>query len=131
MYRPKEPEKDKNGEPIIEEGVDYLTETDHKNLAKYGFCRYDKAAHAAGGLKGSRRRVGFLAQQVQSALQEVYGSASYANLVNDNLFDFDNVPEEIESTLAMNYEGFIPFIIKAFQELETRVSTLEEGTGNA
>ncbi len=125
LYRPKEPERDENGQPIYEDGVDYLTEADHENLAKYGFCRYDEAAHKAGGLKGSRRRVGLLAQQVQAALKEVYGSASYANLVNDNLYDFENVPEGIESTLAMNYEGFTPFLIKAIQELDSRISDLE------
>lgn len=131
LYRPKEPEKDENGEPIIEDGIDYLTKADHENLAKYGFCRYDEVAHKAGNLKGTRRRAGVLAQQVQKAMEEVYGSSSYANLVDDNLFDFEDVPEGIESTLALNYDGFIPFLIKAFQELENRVTTLEKGANHA
>jgi len=125
LYRPKEPELDENGEPILEDGVDYLTEEDHENLRKYGYCRYDVEAHKAGGLKGARRRVGLLAQATQKALAEVYGTSDYANIVNDNLHDFKNVPEGIQSTLAMNYEALIPFIIKAFQELEARVTVQE------
>jgi len=125
LYRPKEPEFDENGDPIIEDGVDYLTEEDHENLAKYGYCRYDVEAHKAGSLKGTRRRVGLLAQATQKALAEVYGTSDYANIVNDNLHDFKDVPEGIESTLAMNYEALIPFLIKAFQELEARVTAQE------
>lgn len=120
-YRPKEPELDDDGEPIIEDGVDYMTDEDRENLKKYGFCRYDKEAHAAGTKKGSRRRAGVIAQETQQALRDVYGDDSYANLVNDNLHDLEDVPDGIESTLAMNYEGFIPFLIEAVQELDARI----------
>lgn len=134
LYRPKEPDEDDEGNPIIEDGVDYLTDEDRENISKYGFCRYDTEAHDAGTKKGTRRRVGVLAQETQEALKEVYGDSSYANLVNDNLYDFESVPDGIESTLAMNYEGFIPFLIKAFQEMDeritdhdTRIAALEGG----
>lgn len=102
-----------------------LTEEDRENISKYGFCRYDTEAHAAGEKKGTRRRAGVIAQETQKAMQEVYGDSSYANLVNDNLYDFENVPDDIESTLAMNYSGFVPFLIKAVQELDSRITALE------
>ncbi len=104
-----------------------LSEEDKEKKAKYGLCSYDKESHAAGTKKGNRIRVGVLAQNTQKALSEIYGSSSYANLVNDNLFDFDpdEIPEDVESQLAVNYEGFIPFLIKAVQELNTRIKILE------
>lgn len=102
-----------------------LSDEDKEKRRKYGLCTYDKEAHAKGTKKGSRIRVGILAQEVQAALADVYGSSSYANLVNDNLFDYDDVPDDVESRLAVNYEGFIPFLIKAVQELDTRLKNLE------
>lgn len=105
-----------------------LSEGDRKKKDKFGICAYDREAHAAGGKKGSRRRVGLSAQEVQAALLEVFGSPSYLDLVNDNLFDFDpkEVPEDVESRLSMNYTGFIPVIIKALQELSGKVDQLTE-----
>lgn len=104
-----------------------LPDEEREKKAKYGLCAYDKAAHARGDKKGSRIRIGVLAQQIQSALQEVYGSASYVNLVNDNLYDYppEEIPEGVENQLAVNYEGFIPFLIKAVQELDARLMSLE------
>lgn len=73
--------------------------------------------------------MGVVAQEVQEALADTFGSPSYANLVNDNLFDLDpsEIPEDVESQLAVNYEGFIPFLIKAVQELDGRIHKLEDG----
>lgn len=106
-----------------------LSEEDKEKKGKYGLCAYDREAHAAGTKKGRRRRVGVVAQEVQEALADAFGSPSYANLVNDNLFDLDpsEIPEDVESQLAVNYEGFIPFLIKAVQELDGRIHKLEDG----
>lgn len=108
--------------------MENLSETDAENRRKFGLCEYDRESHAAGEKKGSRRRVGVSAQAVQEALEEVYGSSSYANIVNDNLYDVDpaEIPDGVENQLTVNYEGFIPFLIKAIQELSTRVKELEE-----
>lgn len=109
-----------------------LSEEDEENKSKYGICNYDREAHISGTKKGSRQRVGVKAQQVQEALESVFGSSSYANLVNDNLFDYDKneIPEGIESQLSVNYEGFIPFLIKGIQELTTRIEFLERKMSN-
>lgn len=104
-----------------------LSDEEREKLSKYGMCAYDKEAHAHGTKKGNRVRVGVSAQNIQQALIDVFGDSGYANLVNDNLFDYDpdEIPDGVESQLAVNYEGFIPFLIKAVQELDARVKELE------
>lgn len=99
-----------------------LTDEEEENYKKYGFKPYDKAAHEQGIKKGERRRIGVSAQEVQEALIKVYGSTNYANLVNDNLHDVDpsEIPEGVESHLTVAYESFIPFLIKAVQELSEK-----------
>ena len=104
-----------------------LSDEEKERLNTYGMCEYDREAHAQGTKKGNRIRVGVSAQNVQQALIDVFGNSGYANLVNDNLFDYnsDDIPEGVESQLAVNYEGFIPFLIKAVQKLDARVKELE------
>lgn len=106
-----------------------LDEAAKEKRAKYGLYGYDKEAHARGDKKGERMRVGVIAQEVQKALEEVYGDASYANLVNDNFFDYDpaDIPEDVENRLGVSYENFIPFLIKAVQELAEQIEELKEG----
>lgn len=116
-------------ELYIDEGS--LSEADRAKRLKYGLCPYDKKAHAAGTRKGKRIRAGVSAQNTLEALKEVYGDASYANLVNDSLFDFkpEEIPEGVESQLTANYEGFVPFLVKAVQELAGRLERLEGREG--
>lgn len=104
-----------------------LSDEEKEKKDKYGMCAYDKEAHAQGTKKGTRIRVGVSAQNTQKALREVYGDSSYANIVNDNLFDCDpdTIPEGVENKLSISYESFIPFLIKAVQELDARVVELE------
>ena len=102
-----------------------LSDEDKEKKAKYGLCAYDAEAHSAGEKKGERLRVGVSAQETQQALEDIYGTADYANLVNDNLHDFDDIPEDVESQLAVDYAAFTPFLIKALQELAARVEELE------
>ena len=108
--------------------VENLSDEDKEKRSRYGLCTYDTEAHEAGTKKGSRMRGGVSAQEVQAALESVYGDSSYTDLVNDNLYDFDpdEIPDDVESKLAVNYSGFIPYLIKAFQELEARVASNEE-----
>ena len=118
-----------NGRELYIDDESKLSDSDKEKKMKYGLCAYDKAAHSSGTKKGKRRRIGVLAQEVQQALESTFGNSSYANLVNNNLFDFneEDVPEDVESQLAVNYEGFIPFLIKAVQELDERIGALERG----
>ncbi len=106
---------------------EHLSDEEKEKKEKFGLCGYDREAHEKGTRKGSRMRVGVSAQETQKALEEVYGSSNYANLINDNLFDLDaeDIPEGVENQLSANYEGFIPFLIKAVQELDKRTRALE------
>lgn len=108
-----------------------LSDEERLKKEKYGLCAYDREQHALGTKKGNRIRVGVLAQNVQEMLKKVYGDSGYANLVNDNLFDMDpdDIPEGVENQLAVNYEGFIPFLIKAIQELDAKIEMLTGGEG--
>lgn len=99
------------------------TEENEKKYQKYGLGDYDKEAHAAGTKKGERKRAGVSAQGVIEALVDSYGSSDYADLVNDNLHDVrmeEEIPDDVESQLTVNYTGFIPFLIKGEQELDAR-----------
>lgn len=108
-----------------------LSDEDLENYRKYGMCAYDEDAYAAGEKKGERVRVGVSAQEVQEALESVYGSADYANMVNDSLHDYDEgeIPDGVESRLSVDYSAFVPFLIKAVQELSARVEELESESG--
>lgn len=101
-----------------------LSDEEKEKKLKFGLCEYDKEAHAKGTKKGSRVRVGVRAQEVLKALEETYGDSSYGNLVNDNFFDLnpEDIPEGVENQLTVNYTGFIPFLIKAVQELSRQTN---------
>ena len=103
------------------------TEEQQDMLGKYGMYHcYDEKAHKKGAKKGDRKRVGVGAKQVMDALAEVYGSTDYANLVNDNLHDVkEPLPEGVESLLSVAYTNFVPFLIRAVQQLAERVEELE------
>lgn len=101
-----------------------LSEEEKARKAKFGLCAYDREAHAKGTKKGSRARVGVRAQEVLKALEETYGDSGYGNLVDDNFFDLnpEDIPEGVENQLTVNYTGFIPFLIKAVQELSQQIN---------
>lgn len=95
------------------------------NRKKYGLSDYDTEAHEKGLKKGNRKRVGISAQQVEEVLKKLYDTDNYANIVNDNFHDLNDIPEGVESVKSANYEGFIPFLIGAVQELSQKVNDLE------
>jgi hypothetical protein len=118
-------------EELIEnmpEGERAFCEAEREKFGRYGMCGYDRESHAAGEKKGARRRAGVSAQKVTEALEEVYGTADYANIVNDNLHDVEEeLPDGVESKLTVAYDRFVPFLIGAVNELAERVEVLEGG----
>lgn len=110
---------------------DNMTEQDKENFAKYNICNYDKEAHAKGIYKDVRRRSGLRAQNILEALSEVYHSDNYANIVDDNFYDFTDkekavIPEDIENQLAVNYSAIIPFLVEAVQELTDKITRIKQ-----
>ena len=96
-----------------------LSKEELNNKIKYGLCSYDKEQHKLGTKKEPELEVGVSAQEVQKALTKIYGTSTYGNLVKNNLEKYakEEIPEGVEEQLSINYINFIPFLIKAIQEL--------------
>lgn len=105
----------------------YISDEDRKGetFRKYGMCEYDRIAHAAGTKKGERRRCGLLAQEVVEAMQSVYGTDNYANVVNDNFHDLAQKPSDVENKYTLAYANLVPFLIGAIKELNAKIKALE------
>lgn len=97
------------------------TDEEWDNYNKYGFKPYDKKSHSTGNKKDKRRRVGVNAQEILENINNIYGSLDVNNIVNDNLYNFKDIPESIENQYSINYKAFIPYLISAIQELSTIV----------
>lgn len=113
---------------VSNDRVNYISEEDKKSekFRKYGMCDYDRVAHAAGTKKGERRRCGLLAQEVVAAMQEVYGTDNYANIVNDNFHDLTEKPSDVENKYTLAYANLVPFLIGAIKELNAKIKILED-----
>ena len=113
---------------VTNERVKYISDEDKnsEDYRKYGMCEYDKEAHARGDKKGTRRRSGLLAQEVIGVMQDVYGTDNYANIVNDNLYDLPNKPENIENQYTLAYSNLIPFLIGAIKEQQVQIEELKK-----
>ncbi len=113
---------------------DTLTEEEKEIRGKYGLYKYDKESHEAGTKKGTRRRIGVSAQDIQEAMISIYGNIEYANIVNDNLYDYvkngEEIPEGVESMLGVTYENLIPFLLKGIQILSRRLERVEDALVN-
>lgn len=111
---------------VSNDRVDYISDEDKKGetFRKYGMCEYDRASHAAGTKKGERRRCGLLAQEVVEAMQSVYGTDNYANVVNDNFHDLAQKPSDVENKYTLAYANLVPFLIGAIKELNEKIKAL-------
>lgn len=104
----------------------YISKEDKESdlYRKYGMCEYDRMAHQQGTKKGSRRRIGLLAQETQQALLDVYGTDNYANIVNDNFYDRSTKPN-VENKLTIAYSNLVPFLIGAIKEQQEQIDELK------
>lgn len=112
---------------VSNERVNYISDEDKKGetFRTYGMCEYDRVSHAAGTKKGERRRCGLLAQEVVEAMQSVYGTDNYANIVNDNFHDLADKPSDVENKYTLAYANLVPFLIGAIKELNAKIEILE------
>ena len=112
---------------VSNDRVDYISDEDKKGetFRTYGMCEYDRVSHAAGTKKGERRRCGLLAQEVVEAMQSVYGTDNYANVVNDNFHDLTEKPSDVENKYTLAYANLVPFLIGAIKELNAKIKILE------
>lgn len=79
-----------------------------------------------GDKKGNRRRCGLIAQEVIQAMQEVYSSDNYANIVNDNFYDLTEKPENVENQYTLAYSNLIPFLVGAIKEQQAQIEELKK-----
>lgn len=99
---------------------------------RYNYCQngdistFDEEAYTKEELKGSRRHVGLIAQDVYNLLCDTYNSSNYADIVDYNRFDKDNIDETQFDKYYMRHESLIPFLIKGFQEQALRIQELED-----
>ena len=114
----KHSEYDENGNEI--------PNAEFEKYKQYGMADYDVEAYKRGDKKGTRRRSGLIAQDVLQAIKEVYGSDNYANIVDDNFYDLENKPNDVENKLTLAYSNLIPFLIGAIKELKLKVEELEK-----
>ena len=112
---------------VSNDRVEYISDEDKKGetFRMYGMCEYDRVSHAAGTKKGERRRCGLLAQEVVEAMQSVYGTDNYANIVNDNFHDLTDKPSDVENKYTLAYANLVPFLIGAIKELNAKIKILE------
>lgn len=113
---------------VSNDRVNYISEEDKQSekFRKYGMCDYDRVAHSQGIKKGERRRCGLLAQEVVAAMQEVYGTDNYANIVNDNFHDLQEKPSDVENKYTLAYANLVPFLISAIKELNAEIKILKD-----
>ena len=113
---------------VSNDRTNYISEADKKSekFRKYGMCDYDRISHALGTKKGERRRCGLLAQEVVAAMQSVYGTDNYANIVNDNFHDLQEKPSDVENKYTLAYANLVPFLIGAIKELNAKIKSLED-----
>jgi hypothetical protein len=119
----------RNGRGRYEKRKKDMNEEELKLLTEYGYRVYDKEAHAKQTKKGDRRQVGFIAQEVMSAIKDIYNSDNYAGIVNIEYYDQD-VPEEVEKRYGLEYSRIIPLLASAMQEQQKQIEVMERENKN-
>lgn len=85
---------------------------------------FDEDMYKKALLKGNRRQVGFIAQEVYETMKDIYSDDNYANIVDYNNYHEEKEKHELDRYM-MCYTAFIPFLTGAIQELSSK---LDEAT---
>lgn len=126
--------RDKTDIQKIEYSTEFLkklTPITYVDNNRYEYCingdinTFDEELYKTEKLKGERRHAGLIAQDVYKTLCETYDSNNYADIVDYNRFDEDDIDDSQFDKYFMRYEALIPFLIKGFQEQQARIEELE------
>ncbi|MBR2507748.1 MAG: tail fiber domain-containing protein [Bacilli bacterium] len=109
---------------------DYRKENpDPKYLDIYGLSEYDKDEHKKATKAGERTHIGFIAQDVKSALEETYPGEDKFDIVSIAGYKLpsfkENATDEEYKKYTMNYIGLIPVLVKAMQEQQAEIEELK------
>ena len=85
---------------------------------------FNQESHQMGVLKKHRRRAGFLAQDVYELLKKEYGTDNYASVVDYNRYKKED--EGVFDRYSFNGVQLIPFLVKAIQEQQEIIKSLDE-----
>ena len=77
---------------------------------------FDQEGYNSGTKKAHRRFAGLLAQDAYDAMIETYNDDNYADLIDWSGYDHPEEIEKNEDQYSIQYERYIPFLIKAIQE---------------
>lgn len=81
---------------------------------------FDEDMYKKALLKGNRRQVGFIAQEVYETMKDIYSDDNYANIVDYNNYHEEKEKHELDRYM-MCYTAFIPFLTGAIQELSKKL----------
>lgn len=85
--------------------------------------QFNEVEYLAGTKKGKRIHAGFIAQEVEAAVNEVLGSTQNTGVVSKNTVDD---PLAIRERYTLIYDEFIPYLVGAVQSLTEKIEILEE-----
>ena len=119
-----------NDDEIDKENDEYKKYLIEKNNFNLEIPYYNKEEYKNGTKAHERNLVGLVAQDVVDSVLEYYGSEDYVNLVNRDSYnsgrDINSSNDSSYDKLYMNYTSFIPILIKAIQEQEEKIKSLED-----
>jgi hypothetical protein len=95
-----------------------------RSYSKYNsLLMYDKEEHAKATKAETKFNYGVKAQEVADALQSIYGSEAYGQIV----FKQEKASlEGIEDCYTINMTNFIPFLIGAIREQQQQIDVLQQ-----
>lgn len=95
-----------------------------RSYSKYNsLLMYDKEEHAKATKAETKFNYGVKAQEVADALQSIYGSEAYGQIV---FKQEEASPAGVEDCYTINMTNFIPFLIGAIREQQQQIDILQQ-----
>ena len=86
---------------------------------------FDEDMYKKALLKGNRRQVGFIAQEVYETMKKVYNNDNYADIVDYSNYQISEEKDMNFDRYSMRYNSLIPFLTGAIQELSKEIDALK------
>ena len=96
-----------NSDSRIKKNITYLSNNELDNILKLKPCTYNYISDD----ENQKSRIGFIAQDVETVYPNIIENGSYSDELQDNI-------------KAINTSDLIPYIIKAIQEQDEKISNI-------